>query len=953
MSAESFRQFADLLPEAMLLVSADGSILEANQAMQDRLDLPPSQLRGRRLTDLATDRPDALAPYLRACARSRERVLGALTLRRSSGETLSCRCEGAVFRPRDDKTPALILLRLTSKEAAVSQFLALNQRVMELTREIARRTAAETALHEKSESLQVTLASIGDAVIATDPHGSVTFLNPVAESLTGWRQDEAVGQSIDRIFPIINEKTRRPVEGPVSRVIREGTIIGLANHTLLLSRDGTERPIDDSGAPIRDSRGEILGAVLVFRDMSGRRQAEERTRANEERLRLALEAGHMGTWDWNTQTNQVIWSSGLESIHGLAAGTFPGTFEAFQRDIHPEDRDRVLSDIAQTLEHDRDHHLEYRLLWPDGSVHWIEARGRVFRDESGQPVRMTGVCMDIDERKRTEQTLRFLAGASSELAVLVDYESTLRKVAQLAVPFFADWCAVDIAEADGSVRRLAVAHVDTAKVSLAHELAQRYPPDPKAERGVLHVLRTGRSELVEEIPDRWLVEEARDEEQLRILRELGLKSYLCVPIKAHGALLGVLSFVMAESGRRYGAGDLAVAEDLAHRAAVAVENARLYQELREADRRKNEFLATLAHELRNPLAPVRNGLQILRLAPANAQALEQARQMMDRQLQHMVRLIDDLLDVSRITRGKIDLRKECVDLAAIVHSALEASRSVIEDAGHQLTVEMPREPVYLYADPMRLSQVVTNILQNAARYTPPGGHIGLTAEQQDDQAILRMRDTGLGIPPEMLPRIFEMFTQINRSLDRSQGGLGIGLALVRNLVHMHGGTVQAHSEGLGRGSEFVVRLPVAPVGAKGSGEEKQGEPSRQSGSSSARRILVVDDNVDAAESLAMLLRMLNNEVWIAYDGPTGLELARRHRPDLIFLDIGLPGMNGYNVARRLRQLPELHGVTLIAVTGWGQPEDRRRSQEAGFDEHLVKPVDPAILSALLDHPEPR
>ncbi|HWG47207.1 MAG TPA: PAS domain S-box protein [Gemmataceae bacterium] len=949
---EQFRQFADLLPEAMLLLTAEGTILAANKGVEDRLGLPLDELQGQQLAELVSDAPETISPYLRACARSRKMVLGSLRFARKNGGITPCRCEGAVFRPRNADTPALLLVRLVPKETAVSQFIALNQRVTELTKEIARRTAAETALHEKSESLHVTLASIGDAVIATDEHGMVTFLNRIAESLTGWRQEEATGKPLETIFHIVNEKTRRVVENPVAKVIREGVIIGLANHTILIARDGTERPIDDSGAPIRGKQGEILGVVLVFRDISERRKSEEEIRANEEQLRLALDAGRMGTWDWNILTDEVVWSPTLEAIHGMEAGAFEGNFAAVRKTIHPEDSDHFLRAITESLQQDKACHIEYRMVWPDGAIHWLEGRGQVFHDEVGRPVRMMGIGTDIDERKRTEHVLRFLADASAALAEVVDYESTLQKVAHLAVPFFADWCTVDLAEMDGSVRRLAVAHVDPSKVSLAQELARCYPPDPNAPRGVHNVLRAGQSELMSDIPDSLLSQGAQDEEHLRILRELGLKSYMCVPLKVRGKMLGVLSFVMAESGRRYQAEDLALAEDLAHRAAVAVENARLYQELQEADRRKNEFLATLAHELRNPLAPVRNGLQIMRLASDRPDALEQARQMMDRQLGHMVRLIDDLLDVSRITRGMIELRKECVDLAAMVHSALEASRSAIEAAGHELTVKLPSQPISLYADPTRLVQIVSNILNNAARYTPQNGRIGLTVERQDEQAIVRVRDNGLGIPTQMLPRVFEMFTQVNRSLERSQGGLGIGLALVQNLVHMHSGTIEAHSAGLGQGSEFIVRLPIAPADGEDAAESP-GQQAQQPDPSVGRRILVIDDNVDAADSLAMLLRMLKNEVHVAHDGPSGIDLARRCRPDLLFLDIGLPGMSGYEVARAMRQDSELRGITIVALTGWGQPEDRRRSQEAGFDEHLVKPVAPDFLIEILSHPPRR
>ncbi len=369
-------------------------------------------------------------------------------------------------------------------------------------------------------------------------------------------------------------------------------------------------------------------------------------------------------------------------------------------------------------------------------------------------------------------------------------------------------------------------------------------------------------------------------------------------------------------------------------------------ERREADRRKDEFLAILAHELRNPLAPIRNSLHILRLGARNDPTAERVTEMMERQVNHMVRLVDDLMEVSRITRGKIELRKEPVEVAAVVRSAVETSRPLIEAAGHQLTVAVPPEPLTLEGDPVRLAQVFANLLNNAAKYTEDGGRICLTVRREGGDAIaVSVRDTGIGISADMLPRVFELFTQVDRSTRRAQGGLGIGLTLVKSLVEMHGGSVEARSDGRGKGSEFVVRLPLAAA------PRRAGAPAPEEEGPSAvlvlRRVLVVDDNRDAAESLAMLLKLLGSEVHVAYDGPGALEALRTYRPSVVLLDIGMPGMDGHEVARRIRRQPELQDVTLIALTGWGQEEDRRRSQEAGFDYHLIKPVDVGALETLL------
>ncbi len=387
------------------------------------------------------------------------------------------------------------------------------------------------------------------------------------------------------------------------------------------------------------------------------------------------------------------------------------------------------------------------------------------------------------------------------------------------------------------------------------------------------------------------------------------------------------------------------ARELLARVAGTLELARVRAE---ADRRKDEFLATLAHELRNPLAPIRNGLTVMRLAGGDREAVEKARGMMERQVQQMVRLIDELLDLSRISRGKVELRRERVTLASVVTSAVETSRPLIEEAGHELLVRLPAEPVFLNADTTRLAQVFSNLLNNAAKYTERGGHIRLAAEAGNGQVQVSIQDDGIGIPASMLPAIFEMFTQVDRSLEKAQGGLGIGLSIVKRLVEMHGGTVEARSAGHGKGSELIVRLPALAspaaeprptLGASDGGDST--EPAAR------RRVLVADDNVDSAESLAMMLELMGNEVRTTHDGVEAVETAEEFRPSVIVLDIGMPRMNGYDACRRIREQPWGREVIIVALTGWGQAEDKRRSKEAGFDRHLVKPIEPAALGELL------
>ena len=366
-------------------------------------------------------------------------------------------------------------------------------------------------------------------------------------------------------------------------------------------------------------------------------------------------------------------------------------------------------------------------------------------------------------------------------------------------------------------------------------------------------------------------------------------------------------------------------------------------ELSEADRRKDEFLATLAHELRNPLSPIRNALQILRITGTPDPRTQWGWDVIDRQVDHLTRLIDDLLDVSRITRNKLELRKQRVQLADVVHAAVENCRPLIDQSRHQVTVTLPPEPIILEADQVRLVQVLMNLLNNAIKYTPAGGRIRLTAERHGAEVRVSVEDTGIGIPPDELARLFDMFYQVDRTLERSYGGLGIGLTLVRRLVEMHGGSIDARSAGPDQGSQLVVRLPVLTEPAA-----PQPEPGgRGPGKSSTHRILVVDDNVDSADSLALMLELGGHEVRVANDGLEALETARDFLPGVVLLDLGMPKLSGYEVARLIRQEPWGQDLVLIAQTGWGQEEDRRRTHEAGFDAHLTKPLDHALLKELL------
>jgi signal transduction histidine kinase/CheY-like chemotaxis protein len=504
------------------------------------------------------------------------------------------------------------------------------------------------------------------------------------------------------------------------------------------------------------------------------------------------------------------------------------------------------------------------------------------------------------------------------------------------VPFLADFCFFDVVTPGETIQRVGWAHADPAKQELFDQVCRLVPALNFKDRLVAKALLTGRPDCEPEITDAWMQAAAANPQHLQFMRDLGLSSMIAVPLIAHERKLGALTFCYtAASGRRYAQRELRLAEELARRTAMVVENAKLYHALQKADRRKDEFLAMLSHELRNPLAPILNAVQLLQLQKGENPVQQKACTIIERQVTQLTRLVDDLMEVSRITTGKVQLRHERVAVTGIVERAVETAYPLFAQRKHGLTVSLPPDPIWLNADATRLEQVVVNLLTNSAKYTDEGGHIWLTAQQEDGECVLRVRDTGVGIAPELLPRIFDLFTQVEQSLDRSQGGLGIGLALVQRLVEMHLGRVEAYSV-LGQGSEFVVRLPVVltPALPPTSATTEANKPTGPS-----LRVLVVDDNMDAAQSSAMLLKASGHDVRTAYDGPTALEAALDYRPNVVLLDIGLPRMDGYEVAKKMRQNPVLQNLTLVAMTGYGQESDRQRSLEAGFDHHLLKPAD--------------
>lgn len=1071
---------------------------------------------------------------------------------------------------------------------------------------------------EQRELLQVTLSSIGDAVITTDTDGRISFMNAVAQSLTGWKQEEAAGKPLDLVFNIVNENTRMTVENPVTKVLKEGAVVGLANHTILIRKDGTEIPIDDSGAPIRNNEGKIIGVVLVFRDITDRKRADEAVRKWEQvfehaswgvvianpadntlqavnrayaemhgytvdelvgmpiaqtiapeaqsrwldNVRVTDRRGHnvyeslhirkdgtrfpvlmdvtavrdrdgkvifraanlqditdrklaeeriaLAASIVESSDNAIIgktldgiiisWNTGAEKMYGYTAdevksrhisilapdergeeidailerlrqgepvyhyetkrvrkdgsqvdvaltispikdgrgkvvgastiarditernraeaekarllseieqqrhrlnnvmANVPGVVweawgqpdEANQRIdfvsdyvetmlgysvqewlstpnfwlsiVHADDKERAAREAQAIYVSCERGASQFRWMTKDGRAIWVEAQSVVVCDDAGNPIGMRGVTMDISERKRAEEAQEFLAEASSVLASSLDYETTLASLAQLTVPRLADWCGVEIVEEDGRSRQLAVAHVDPAKIEFAREVSRRYPPDPDSPFGVSNVLKTGKSEFYPQITDEMLKSVARNEEHLKLICELGMKSAMVVPLVARGRTHGVITLVAAKSGLRYDKADLALAEDLARRAAFAVDNARLYREAQraradaeQANRAKDEFLATVSHELRTPLNAIIGWAHMLRKNRFDEATTKRAMETIERNAKSQARLIEDILDVSRIITGKLRLDVHPIELASVIEAAIDAVRPATDAKEIRLQTILDPRAGPVSGDPNRLQQVVWNLVSNAAKFTPRGGRIQVRLERVNSHIEITVSDTGQGIPADLLPYVFERFRQGDSSSTRIHGGLGLGLAIVRHLVELHGGTVHASSPGAGQGTTFTVRLPLLVWHRDAKDGERTYPTASNSGalegvpSLEGLRVLVVDDEPDTREMLKLMIEQFDAEVQVCASSAEAIAALDQWKPNVLVSDIEMPGEDGYSFIRKIRALEPERGGTIaaVALTAYARTEDRMRSLAAGYQVHLAKPVTPIELALVI------
>lgn len=896
--------------------------------------------------------------------------------------------------------------------------------------------AAQMRASQGREVLSVTLRSIGDAVITTDIAGRITYLNRVAESLTGWLLSEVLGQPLETVFKIVNEATRLPVDNPALRALREGVVVGLANHTILIQKDGNECSIDDSAAPIRDEHGHVSGCVLIFRDVTAQRSVE-REKANQlltaRLLASIVESSNDAIIGKSLDGIIQSWNAAAERLFGFTSAQALGKHISLV--IPPE---RIAEEeliLASLKAGQRIEHFETERLRSNGQRILVSLTISPIKDEAGNVIGASKIVRDVTLQRHAEDRERELLAEAAEasakfhaffdqgalFAGIMDLDGTIVEPNRLSwegcgytreqiigKPFWeGPWwtpspelvAKIKAASAEAAAGKTFRAEMPYFVADGTERVVDLTIHPIRSETGrVLFLAPTGTDitdrRLAEADREKFVtliesstdfigmcdlngipffvnraglemvgldsIEEARrtplqnfffPEDQDRIMNQflpaVTEKGHAEIEVRFRNFKTGearwmAYKVLMLTDSNGQPLGFATVSQDVTERRRLADDLRRLAADLSEADRRKNEFLATLAHELRSPLAPLCNMLEVLKRAKGDGEMLKRARDTMERQLGQMVRLVDDLLDLNRITHDRLELRQSEVELSSVIEHAVEVARPLIDLAQHELRMSLPEEPIYLNADPARLAQVFGNLLNNSCRYTTPGGTIWVNAKRVEGDVLVTVKDTGAGIPRNKLTSIFDMFTQVDRSPERSEGGLGIGLTLVKRLVEMHGGSVEARSAGEGQGSEFVVRLPVL---IKTTGPAPAGPIAAKE--SVSRRILIVDDNRDSADSLAMLLGITGNKTYVAHDGVEAIEAVEKHRPEVVLLDIGLPKLSGHDVCRRVREQSWGKDIVVIALTGWGQEEDRRKSEEAGFNGHLVKPVNYDELLELL------
>ena len=846
--------------------------------------------------------------------------------------------------------------------------------------------------------LAAIVESSDDAIVSKDLDGIITSWNRGAEELFGYTADEAVGQSITILIP----PDRRVEEDMVLGHVRRGERVQHFD-TVRRRKDGTLVPVSLTVSPIRDAAGLIIGASKIARNISYRRQIEEELQELHRRLmglatasasilgssdsgavasaaidvaRDVLAGDGYAVWRVNpTGSWQILRSFGISEE--FASRAIPRT----QENVVPFAEPFVCEDVeampmvTDMVDAYRREGVVSMLVFPltirghrSGTMVFYFRQRTAFHPVDIQvgtalanlvAAALTAADLYEEQRQAREaadharQRAAYLAQAGTVLSSSLDYEATLRSVANLSVPTIADWCAVDILADGGSLHRIAVAHVDPKKVEFARMLAERYPADPKAPGGVHEVIRTGKAAYMSRIPPALLEAAAQDDEQRRIIRELHFTSYMCVALTVQGKAIGAITFVSAESGRQYSDDDVRFARELAARASLAVENARAYERANEASRLKDEFLATLSHELRTPLNAVLGYARMMRTQTVSEKKAQGVWDVVERNATALKQIIEDVLDVSRIVAGRLRLNVEPVDLPAILRDAVATVMPAADAKGVRVETVIETVATLVSGDADRLQQIVWNLISNAIKFTARGGKVQLRLSRVNSHVEVTVSDTGRGISPDFLPFVFERFRQADASFSREHGGLGLGLAIAKQLTELHGGAITAASGGPDQGATFTVMLPLMivhpPVPAGHHREHPHTDRRRPELEPIPRldgiHVLAVDDEPDSLDLLRTVLEAAGARVATARSGPEALDAVRRAEPcDVLIADIGMPGMDGLQLIRAVRQLHEpARNIPAAALTAYARSHDRITSLASGFQMHLVKPIDPLEL----------
>lgn len=828
--------------------------------------------------------------------------------------------------------------------------------------DITERKQAEETLHQTLQKLNFHVENTPMAVVEWDHDFRVIRWSAGAERILGWKAEEILGKCLTEI-PFVFEDDRESVAEVCQRLVY-GQEPHIFSDNRNYTKDGNLVDCEWYNSSLRDKSGRMISVLSLVLDVTERKQTEQEREQLLERERIArseaeaaqqqlttiFETSPVGLALLDAQQRFIAINEALAEINGLTreqhlgysipelfGQSEPKLVGVFDQ-IYTTGNPFISPNFAVNVPGRSDRRPGYY------NVYYLPTVNSNHQVES-----VLIYVVDVTERVRLERAQQFLSEASAVLASSLDYQTTLERVAQLTVPELADWCTVHIVEEDGTIDQIAIAHIDPAKLEWAHQLQDKYPLDPEAARGAALTLRTGQSDFVPEIPDDMLVQAAKDAEHLEILRQVGFSSVMTVPVRTQARIIGVISFISAESGRRYTFADLQLAEELAHRASLAIDNAQLYQlaqrdraKAEAANRVKDEFLAVLSHELRSPLNPILGWTKMLRSNRLNPTQTEQALETIERNATLQAQLIEDLLDVSRILQGKMTLTIAPVNLATTIEAALETVRLAAEAKHIELHTSFHPIAGRILGDSNRLQQIVWNLLSNAVKFTPSGGRVEVSLEQVGTEAQIQVKDTGKGITSEFLPHVFDYFRQEDGSTTRKFGGLGLGLAIVRQLVELHGGTAWAESPGQNLGATFIVRLPLNLIEQDDSSDSKQVEDAADL---TDVRVLVVDDEADMRELASFILTQAGAQVTTATSAAEALLRLKQSVPDLLLCDVGMPEMDGYTLMRQIRALPAEQGgnVPAIALTAYAGEFNQQQALQAGFHYHLSKPVEPEDL----------